>query len=440
MKPVNLFDMAFEVGAVRPGVGVNDGVTHFIRRRSGIEAWDFDHPLEAPALERTLGIILYQDQVNEVAMHVAGFSGREADRMRRAFAKSNNQDLLLTFWEKFREGAAARGVPVETAKRIFHKFNGQYMFPEAHAIAFGVTAYQMSWLKLHHPLEFYVGLFNEQPMGFWSPETIKEDAKRHGVGVINPDVERSQERAIIEDGRIRLGFSYVQNMGAAHIRALLRERGQGGPFGSIAAAVERSTLPLLALESLAEAGAFDAFNTNRRAVKWEVGLRYRPPGGNQLELSLSTTQDMADLPDQDRWEVLADEYTSLNLAPTGHVMEELRPYLAKEIVASNALDRYDDGVRVVVAGHVIRRQRPLVKTIFITLEDEFGHTPLIIWPKVWDRLRETLKERYLVVEGRISRREDTLNLIVEGARAIENRVGGSTIELSTNLRSSHDWR
>ena len=159
IKPQNLMDMAHEVGAVRPGVGANDGVRNYINRRQGRESVTYDHPLEKRALARTYGVILFQDQINHVAMDVAGFSALEADQLRRAFAQRNNGDLVGDFWEKFRLGAARKGVDEETASRIFAKFNGQYTFPESHAVAFGVTAYQMAWLKFYYPLEFYVSIF-----------------------------------------------------------------------------------------------------------------------------------------------------------------------------------------------------------------------------------------------------------------------------------------
>ncbi|MCH9037491.1 MAG: DNA polymerase III subunit alpha, partial [Chloroflexi bacterium] len=164
IRPRNLVDMAHEVGAVRPGVGVNDGVTHYIARRLKKEPITYDHPLEEQALERTLGIILFQDQVNQLAIDVAGFSGVEADQLRRAFLRKNNKKLIEDYWRRFKAGAMERGVNEGEAEAIFKKFNGQYMFPESHAFAFGVTAYQSAWLKYYHPLEFYVGIFNEQPM------------------------------------------------------------------------------------------------------------------------------------------------------------------------------------------------------------------------------------------------------------------------------------
>ena len=192
IKPRDLTEMAYEVAAVRPGVGVNNGVTQFIQRHVHKVPWSFDHPLEERALGRTLGIILFQDQVNQLAIDVAGFTPKEADDLRRAFGRNNNHDLLRMYRERFYRGAAERNVPESIVEKIFQKFSGQYMFPESHAYAFGITAYQMAWMKYYFPLEFFVAIFNQQPMGFYNLETLKEDAKRHGVGRAEPRHQRER--------------------------------------------------------------------------------------------------------------------------------------------------------------------------------------------------------------------------------------------------------
>ena len=487
IKPRNLTDMAYEVGAVRPGVGANDGVSQFIQRRAQGVPWDYDHPLERRALERTLGIILFQDQVNQLAMDVAGFSAVEADQLRRAFIRRNNQALITFYWEKFRQGAEELGVPQNAAERIFKKFNGHYMFPESHAFAFGATAYHMAWLKYYYPLEFFVAIFNQQPMGFYNTETLKEDAKRHGVPVLNPDINHSSEKAIIKDESLLLGFSQVRGVGETGAAAIVQARKQGSSFDSLADAMERTGLQREAIENLVAAGAFDSvtqkrpstgsgrtgeipptplykrgaregflYNSggwgdfaeplhnvgairesplrealsargelvepqvapgstdtpDRRTTLWEVGLRYRP-GGVQLALPLPVEQDMADLPAQDQWEVMLDEYRTLGLHPKGHLMAMLRPHLPPEVLSSQEMPGLADGEEVTVAGLVIRRQRPLGKVVFVTLEDEFGHIPLAVWPQVYDRYRLVLREPVLIMRGEVSRREGTMNVVAK---------------------------
>jgi error-prone DNA polymerase len=444
IKPWNLTDMAYEVGAVRPGVGANDGVAQFIQRRSLGVPWYYEHPLERRALERTLGVILFQDQVNQLAMDVAGFSGAEADQLRRAFTRKNNQTLVAFYWEKFRQGSQGLGVPEDVAQKIFKKFNGQYMFPESHAFAFGVTAYHMAWLKHYYPLEFFVGIFNQQPMGFYNLETLKEDAKRHGITVLNPDINASIEKCVIKDESLLLGFLRVRGVGGTAAESIVRARERDGPFSSLADAMERTGLQREAVENLVAVGAFDWLQANervtyddpstgppagprpapgaagasgRRTALWEVGLRYHPrkseAGDYQLALPLPVGQDMAELPPQSGWEVMLDEYRTLGLHPAGHLMARLRPHLPPEVLSSREALDLADGTEVTVAGLVIRRQWPQAKTVFVTLEDEFGHIPLIVWSKVYERYRLVLRESVLIVKGEISRREGIMNIAVK---------------------------
>ncbi len=426
IKPRNLTDMAYEVGAVRPGVGVNDGVSQFIERRSQGAPWEYDHPLERRALERTLGIILFQDQVNHVAMDVAGFSAVEADQMRRAFTRRNNQALIDFYREKFLRGAWKMGVAQNAAEKIFKKFNGHYMFPESHAFAFGATAYHMAWLKFYYPLEFFVAIFNQQPMGFYNRETLKEDAKRHGIAVLNPDINDSIEKCTIKDESLLLGFFQVRGVGEAAAASIVSARGKGGHFTSLADAMERTGLQREALENLVNAGAFDSLSTSslkadRRAALWEVGLRYRP-GGYQQPLPLPVEQDMPGLPPQSQWEAMAGEYRTMGVYPKGHLMGMMREYLPHQVSSSQDILDLPDGTEVTVAGLVIRRQRPLAKAVFVTLEDEFGHTPFVIWPQVYEKYRLVLREPVLMILGEVSRREGTMNVVakhVESANSLE---------------------
>ena len=419
IRPRNLTDMAHEVAAVRPGVGVQDGVSRYIRRRQGLEPTVYDHPLEIQPLERTHGVILFQDQVNQVAIHVAGFSPLEADQLRRAFGRRNNTDLLRSYWHKFRDGAGLKGIDEEVAWRIFKKFNGEYMFPESHAFAFGVTAYQAAWMKYYYPLEFYTGLFNQQPMGFYNLETLKEDAKQHGLGVLNPDINCSRGKCVIEGDALSLGFLNVASVGPSAAEVIGRARDEGGPFTSIADFMERTGLLQDALDNLADAGAFDSLVEDRRSVRWEIGLHYRPVN-RQLALPLPIDQDMVALPQSSRWEIMEAEYRTMGLHPAGHIMAYLREQAIPDVAASCEVLDLEDGVQVTVAGLVIRRQRPLGKAVYITLEDEFGHIPLIVWPGVYERYRHVLGEPLVIAQGKISRREGTMNIVVFHARALSS--------------------
>ena len=351
LRPRNLLDMAHEVGAVRPGVGVNHGVQEYLARRMKRKPVTYDHPLEKRALERTLGIILFQDQVNQLAIDVAGFTPSEADRLRRAFGRHHNEELIESFREEFLAGAATHGVDEEAAGLIFKKFNGMYMFPESHAFAFGVTAYQASWLKYYYPLEFFVAIFNQQPMGFYNLETLKEDAKRHGITVLNPDVNKSGAGCLLEDGAVRLGFLNVLGAGSSRGRGHCEGQGGGGPFESIAGFLTRTGVLEEVALGLAGAGAFDGLEPNRRLVKWEIGLRYRPVN-SQLSLTLPVEQDMAELAAPGEWERMKEEYNVLSLYPSGHVMGALRHNFQKGFYSSRDILHLRSGAPVAAAaGH-----------------------------------------------------------------------------------------
>jgi error-prone DNA polymerase len=411
LRPRNLVDMAHEVGAVRPGVGVHDGVRQYLARRSGREPVAYDHPLERRALERTLGVALFQDQFNQLAIDVAGLPPSEADRMRRSFGRRHNDGLIEHYRLQFVEGAQRKGVDISTAEKIFRKINGLYMFPESHAYAFGITAYQSSWLKYYYPLEFFVGIFNEQPMGFYSLETLKEDARRHGIAVLNPDINRSRVKCVPEDGALRLGFLAVSGLGQSAARAIEEAKAKRGIFTSIGDFLERTAVLEDVASNLGDAGAFDSLEPNRRKVKWEIGLRYRPVN-SQLFLPLPVEQDMVDLGAPTAWERMTGEYQVLSLFPAGHIMAALRPRFKAGVSSSRDIAALRDGTQVTTAGLVIRRQRPLGRAVFITLEDEHGHIPLVVFPRTFESQEHKFKSPFLIITGKVARREGTMNVVV----------------------------
>ena len=417
MKPKDIYDLALEVAAVRPGVGANDGVAEFLRRREGM-AWDYDHPLERHALARSLGVIMFQDQVVQLGMDVGGFTAAEADRMRRAFGRRNGAALVESYRQRFMAGAVERGVPEGVAETIFGKFNPHYMFPEGHALAFAFTAYQMGWLRRYHPLEFFVALFNEQPMGFWDLDTLKQDARRLGLRVAHPDVNHSDLLCSAEgDETLRLGLTFVKGLDRRLGETLLRAR-EAGPFADLSDLLARSGLPREALENLARAGAMDGLSVcaDRRSVLWQVGAGYvSGVRRGQLALALPAANPPQALAPTSRARRMLDEYAMLGLCPDGHVMELLRHQLGPEVLTSDGLLGCRDGDVVRVAGRVVRRQRPLAAAVFLTLEDEYGLIPLAVWPAQWERLKGALRRSIIVVEGTVSRRDDTLNVAVQDA-------------------------
>ena len=416
LRPKNLYDLALEVAAVRPGVGANNGVAEFIRRRNG-QRWQYDHPLEARALAKSLGIILFQDQVVQLGMDVGGMTATEADQMRRAFQRRNNERVLMRNWERFLNGATARGVDSQTAATIFQKFNPHYMFPEAHAIAFAATAYHMAWLRRHYPNEFFTAIFNAQPMGFWPLETLKQDALKRGVTVLRPDVNLSEVMCKpASDNSFRIGLSFIHGIDTRSANTLIANREWLGPYDSLADVVDRSGLQRHAIEALVKAGACDALTdiTDRRKGLWEVGLRYAA-SQDQARLSIATEHEMAQLADTDATDRMAYEYQTLGLWTEGHVMAQLRPDMDERIVDSRTVAALPDGSTVLTAGKVLRRQKPLGKMVFMTLEDEFGMIPLAIAPRYWKTHRDALKHAIVAVAGELSRKDNTLNIHVRNA-------------------------
>ncbi len=258
LRSRTLLDLAYQVALIRPGVGVQgSAVSQFVERyRHGV-AWDYDHPLEQRALERGYGIIVWQEQVVQLIMDVGGMTAAQADEVRRAFGKPNNAHLIAMHWQQFLEGARSKGVSEPIAEKIFAKLNGHYMFPESHSHAFAITAYQAAWLKRYYPLEFFIGLMNNQPMGFYPLETLKQDAQSFGVPFRNPCVNRSQAQCTPLAGAVLLGLRFVRNVGEEAAQGIVAERESGGPYTGASDFVRRTGVKPKAVQSLVQAGAFD---------------------------------------------------------------------------------------------------------------------------------------------------------------------------------------
>ena len=417
MRPQDIYDLALEVAAVRPGVGANDGVAEFLRRRGG-GSWDYDHPAEAQALARSLGVIMFQDQVVQLGRDVAGLTAAEADRMRMAFGRRDAATRVAYWRERFYAGAETRGIAREIAERVFAKFNAHYMFPEGHALAFAITAYQMAWLRRYHPLEFYVALFNEQPMGFWDLDTLKQDARRLGLSVAPPCVNRSEAICVMEGAAtLRLGLTGVKGVDQRLAETLLQAR-RGGDFRSVGDLLARGGLPREAYENLARCGAMDALPdvAGRAAALWAVGVGYQAGvRRGQLGLPWAGAGLPAGLPEMGLERRMRDEYRLLGLCPEGHIMELYRAGLGPDVLTSDGLRGCRDGDVVRVAGRVVRRQRPLGAAVFLTLEDECGLAGVVVWESRWPLLREALRRSLVVIEGIVSRRDGTLNVVAERA-------------------------
>ncbi|MXZ90229.1 MAG: DNA polymerase III subunit alpha [Chloroflexi bacterium] len=434
LKSRNLLDLAYQVALIRPGVGVQgSAVSQFVERYRHGAAWEYDHPLEKRALERGYGIIVWQEQVVQLIGDVAGMTAAQADEIRRAFARPNNDHLIARHRARFLEGTGEKGVPKDAAERIFAKINGQYMFPESHSHAFAVTAYQAAWLKRYHPLEFFVALINQKPMGFYPVETLKQDARRFGVPFLNPCVNRGGVDCIPYDDSLLLGLRFIKDVGAASAALIVSEREGHGPYAGPADLVRRTGLKPQGVESLVMAGAFDTLTPNRRQALWDVGLGIRPGRNGQRAFAGAVNGDVPNIPDFTADEKMAGEYRVLGIYPNGHLMEFVRPSLGADVLPAAAVDRAAEGAEILVAGWPIARQHPRGEdsTVFVTIEDETGDAQVILWPQAFRENRRQLGSQVLVVRGTVSRWDGTANVIASDVRGIHPHVP---------MPASHDWR
>ena len=434
LKSRNLLDLAYQVALVRPGVGTQgSAVSQFVERyRHGAE-WDYDHPLEKRALERGYGIIVWQEQVVQLIEDVAGMTAAEADEVRRAFARPNSEHLISMHWERFAEGARRNGVPEAAAERIFSKVNGHYMFPESHSHAFAVTAFQASWLKRYYPVEFFVALMNNQPMGFYPMETLKQDARRFGVAFLNPCINRSRAVCSPEGGSVRVGLQFIKDVGEESAKLIVEERQRQGPYATAGDLVRRTGLKHQAVLSLVEAGTFDAITPNRREALWESGLQTRPSGNGQTALSLSTDDRVPQLPDFTEREKMMGEYRAMGIYPRGHLMEFVRPGLGPRVIPTADVEELGEDEPVTVAGWPVARQHPQGRngTVFVTIEDETGDTQVIVHSDLFAKRRRELGSQVVVVTGRVSKWDGTVNVVATDLRGIHSGVA---------MPPSHDWR
>ena len=427
-RPENLDDLTVQVALVRPGPIQGKAVHPYVERRQRRRqdpsyVIPHDHPLLAECLEETLGAIIFQEQVLDVAMALAGFSVGEAEGLRRAMSRKRSEDAIEAYRERFYEGASSKGVPRETAELVFSKINGfaSFGFPKSHAAAFALLAYQSAWLRHHYPEEFLCALLNAQPMGFYPPASLVRDAQRRGVAVEPPDVNASDAKCRLERGAVRVGLGYVKGIGEEPARALVEERGTGGAFRSVADLAQRAPLERPALEALVASGACDSFGWPRRQLLWRLGLAPRTvsAGGGgaerQLSLPLEPTSEIPELAEQTPWERMLADYRLTSLSVGLHPLELLRPHLPGEVLTSTDLHEAPHGARVAVAGLVVARQRPATASgvVFMLVEDEHGQVNLIVPPPVYDRYRALVRgEPLLIARGRFERVDRNRNLLV----------------------------
>jgi error-prone DNA polymerase len=401
MKPERFYDLVVEVAIIRPGPIVGKMVHPYLRRRNGEEPVTYAHPLLEPILKRTLGVPLFQEQLLRMAMAVAGFSGGEAEELRRAMGFKRSEQKMKPIEARLRQGMKERGITGKVADDVVRSIVSfaLYGFPESHAASFALIAYASAWLKTHHPAAFTASLLNNQPMGFYHPSTLVKDAQRHGVHFRPVDVTVSARECTLEEGEVRLGLGYVRGLRAEAADRVVAERGRR-PYASLQDFVDRNDLKRDEQRRLAEVGALNAFGLTRRSALWQVEKAGRPRGPL---LRGEEPEEASPVPEMDLAERLSSDLLGTGLTAGPHLValrrEELR---ARGVKRAEDLPGLCDGQRLRVAGAVICRQRPGTAKgfMFLTLEDETGLVNIIVRPDLFHRERPVLTQAPVIeVDG-----------------------------------------
>jgi error-prone DNA polymerase len=457
LRPRTFYDLVVEVALIRPGPIQGNSVHPYLRRRAGEEPVTYLHPLLERSLAKTLGVPLFQEQLMQMAIDVAGFTPGEADELRQAMGSKRSRERMARMRTRLLQGMADRGVSPDVADQIAHKLEAfsQFGFPESHSVSFAYIVYSSAWLKLHHADAFACALLNAQPMGFYSPHTLLRDAERHGVVARGPDINASRTDCTLEPryrpgfdapdagtssdehppaggggrpgpvGRpepgwhahpthhaVRVGLRYVRGLSGALLDRIAAERARG-PFRGLEDFARRTAPPTDAVEALATAGAFrECFGLDRRSALWAAGsLRDARP--DRLP-GLVQGLEAPPLPGMTPVEELAADLWAMGLSPDRHPTGLLRPELdAQGVRTAAALRTLPHGTVVEVAGVVTHRQRPETArgVTFLNLEDETGLVNVICTQGVWNRHRVVARTRnLLVVRGVLERQGEVINL------------------------------
>ncbi|KAB3522918.1 error-prone DNA polymerase [Corynebacterium sp. zg254] len=418
LRPRRFYDLVVQVALIRPGPIQGGSVHPFIRRRNGQEPVTFDHPCLEPALTKTLGIPLFQEQLMQVVVDAAGFSAAEADTLRRAMGSKRSPQKMARLKERFYQGLKEEnGIVGEVADRLWDKIVAfaSYGFPESHAQSFAVLVYYSAWFKYHYPAEFCVALLRAQPMGFYSPQSLLADARRHGVQVLPVDVNFSGVEAdtVVAEadrsgiGAIRLGLASVKGIGVDVAERIVQARSRVGTFRAVSDLSREADLRVDHVEQLARAGALESLGLTRRQAMWAAGVAATERPGM---LAGTSHINSPSLPGMSAFELTAADLATTGVTPQGHPVELLRELLDQwaerrggvRVLPANQLLDAPDGSRIRVAGVVTHRQRPMTAggVVFFGLEDETGLANVMISPGLWARQRTlALSAKIVVIRG-----------------------------------------
>ena len=431
LRPRTFYDLVIEVAIVRPGPIQGDMVHPYLRRRKGEEEVDYPHPKLERILSKTLGVPIFQEQVMKLAVEAAGYTPGEADQLRRDMGAWRKSGRIEKHRTRMIPRMLAEGIPEEFAERVFSQIRGfgEYGFPESHAASFALLAYVTAWLRCHHHDAFTCAILNAQPMGFYTPATLVEDAKRHGVKVLPIDINKSRWDCTLEVitdtvTGVRMGLRYVKGLGVVE-----RERLESGdsPYPNLATFVRQARLHNKGLHALAEAGAFECFDLNRRDAIWQVRSLSRfvrdslplEPASSQISFASLASDD------QVMW-----DYRSSQHSTRGHPMRGLRHTLrSRGIHEATRIHDCTHGDELDYVGVVICRQRPGTASgvTFFTLEDETGFVNVVVWKQVFDRHAALAKTAALLgVTGKIQKADGVIHLMAKSLWAPDVALANQT--------------
>ncbi|BCQ10311.1 error-prone DNA polymerase [Mycobacterium heckeshornense] len=433
LRPRVFYDLVVEVALIRPGPIQGGSVHPYIRRRNGIDPVVYDHPSMESALRKTLGVPLFQEQLMQLAVDCAGFSAAEADQLRRAMGSKRSAERMRRLRGRFYDGMRAlHGAPDEVIDRVYEKLEAfaNFGFPESHALSFASLVFYSAWFKLHHPAAFCAALLRAQPMGFYSPQSLVADARRHGVVVHGPDVNASLAHATLENAgtEVRLGLAGVRHIGEGLAENMVEERKANGPFTSLLDLTSRVQLSVPQAEALATAGALSCFGLSRREALWAAGAAatQRPdrlPG-------VGSSSHIPTLPGMSELELAAADVWATGISSDSYPTQFLRADLdALGVLPAEKLLSVPDGDRVLIAGAVTHRQRPATAqgVTFVNLEDETGMVNVLCTPGVWARHRKLAQTAAaLLVRGRVQNASGAVTVVAERLERLTLKVGAKS--------------
>jgi error-prone DNA polymerase len=440
LKPSTFYDLVIEVAIVRPGPIQGDMVHPYLKRREGTEIFDYPNEEVKKVLQRTLGVPIFQEQVIKLAMVAAGFSGGEADQLRRAMAAWKRTGELEQFREKLINGMLARGHSQEFAERVYKQMQGfgEYGFPESHAASFALLVYVSAWLKCHYPAAFYCGLLNSQPMGFYTPSQLVQDAIKHHVEVLPSDIRYSdwssslenieQSSALLEvKPSIRLGLRRIKGLSESDAINIIEARKQQ-PFVNIQDLAQRARLDKGSMEKLIAANACEYLAGNRHQGLWQAAaIESHKPLLNSIECANNhVLQDGVKMPQPSVEEDMLADYASTGLTLGPHPLKLLRSLAPfKDCKTAESLPFLREACHISVAGLVTCRQRPSTATgvLFITLEDETGNINVVVWENLQKRFRQALlKSQILLIKGKMERKNSVVHIIAGYAKDMSESI------------------